>query len=78
MRVLHIQIIRFSWLGVLERLRFRLTDFDKISIRILHVAAKFIFVILRLGQELGTLALPLLVKMLNVGDTDIQKATDFG
>ena len=67
-----------SWLGVLERLRFRLTDFDKVSIRILHVAAKFICVILRLGQELGTLTLPLLVKMLNVGDTEIQKATDFG
>ena len=67
-----------SWLGVLERLRFRLTDFDKISIRILHVAAKFTFVILRLGQELGTLALPLLVKVLNVGDPDIQKAADFG
>ena len=55
----------------------RLSNFDEVPVRVLHIAAKFVLVTLRLRKELGTLAFPFLVVALNVGHSNIQKAADF-
>src|ERR1700726_892068 len=51
-----------------------LPDLDDIAVRVTHVAANLSAVVLWLGQEFGPSASPLLVRGLDVGDTNIQEA----
>src|SRR5436190_1118706 len=51
-----------------------LADLDEIAVRVTHVAANLRAVVLWLGQEVGSSASPILVRGLDVGDTNIQEA----
>src|SRR2546428_12738088 len=51
-----------------------LPDLDKIVIRVTHVAANLLAMVLRLREELGPFAAPLLVSGSDVCNTNIQEA----